>query len=286
MIQRIRNKTRSIWYKSASWRAHFVPLSQIKGQRMIFVVGCYNSGTTLIADYICQTQAYGGLKTEGDSLVPEILTSEKLGYSRYPTACINAIDTNSRALTDRDAAWAHRIWAAAAFPHLTRPVFVEKSISHGLRLNWLAENFPDALFIWVQRNPYCAAEGMLRRSNNSRNRQPLPDIQTAFAQWKLMNDRISDFFSYEPQGGIIRYEDFTSNQRDSILPILEQSGCPIQPIQNTDYRFQFQGVARKIENDNSKSLARLATTQIADINALYAESILAAGYDVLDESPV
>lgn len=250
---------------------------------MVFVVGCYNSGTTLIADYIRQTQNYGGLKTEGDSLVPGILTSEKLGYSRFPTACIDEIDANTQALTAQDAARAHRIWAAAALQP-NRPVFVEKSISHGLRLNWLARHFPDAVFIWVQRNPYCAAEGMLRRSQSNLNRESLPDIETAFAQWRLMNSRISKFFSHSPLGGVISYENFAACQPSAVLPVLEQCGCPIQTLRTNDYSFHFHGKTRKVENDNSKSLARLTSGQISNINRIYGGDITAAGYELLDTS--
>lgn len=258
-----------------------MPWRDLRGTRFIFVCGAYNSGTTLVADYIRRTLGLSGLTTEGDSLVDFLLTPEKIGFSRFPTACRHELEKNSGELNSDHALQCRRIWAAASSPFSNREVFVEKSICNALRLHWLQDNFPDADFIWVQRNPYCVSEGILRRSRKNTTLKSVPDVETAFLQWKYLTENLSEFFLPKYAGNIIRYEDFVEAPDVQVKRVLGHRGGGVTPRHRATYSFSFHGESRKISNDDPQSLSRLSQADIIRLNSKFGPEIAQFGYDVV-----
>jgi len=280
-MQKLGNARRVLWYHSAEWRTRLLPGRNIPGNRILFVCGCYNSGTTLIADYLRESCGLPGLSTEGDSLVSFLTTPEKLGFSRYPSACLEQIDRATAALTESHAQRASRIWAAAYGYRPIQGYFVEKSISHALRLPWLRSVYPDAQFLWIKRNPYCAIEGMLRRSQRNQTLNSLPDIKTATDQWKLLSGRISAFFQVIEENPVVHYEDFTLDAEKALARVgFPTSNAGAAPSHK--YTFRFHGEKRGIMNDNASSLSRLSQTDFDIINANAGNEIYNFGYERID----
>lgn len=60
---------------------------ELRPQRWIFVLGCYNSGTTLLATMLRQHPDIAGLPTEGASLSDALPYPERFGWPRMWHQC-------------------------------------------------------------------------------------------------------------------------------------------------------------------------------------------------------
>jgi len=128
-----------------------------RGKTWVFIVGCYNSGTTLL-DYIlgCHEEI-SALPTEGAALTRLLARPEDLGWPRMWYKCVDRVRLDEKDTTpnvDRlKKEWG--FWFDKE-----KSIFLEKSIANSARIRWLNQNFDQPYFIWIIRNGYCVAEGI------------------------------------------------------------------------------------------------------------------------------
>lgn len=128
-----------------------------------FVLGCYNSGTTVIKDAIALHPDMSVAPVEGDLLTEAYSHYEVTGGARCMYA--DAIQImHERKYTEINAEQAISDWRP--WIHSDK-FFLEKSISNTLRINSLRKAFSDTKFICVTRNVEGVVRGINKRSSPS-----------------------------------------------------------------------------------------------------------------------
>lgn len=114
----------------------------ISYERPVFVIGVPRSGTTLLFSLLRASQELGGLPHEGHDLW------RTYHHPRYTGWRSDAVGTGAVGCGER------RFVNAYLYAHaITTRRFVEKTPENLLRVPYLLELFPDALFVVVTRNP-------------------------------------------------------------------------------------------------------------------------------------
>ena len=111
----------------------------LKPERWIFVVGCYNSATTLLASILREHPDMEGLPNEGAFLTDVLPYPERFGWPRMWSQCVEDVRIRGDAKeADRAKRIKHHwsLWYQDGSQNL-----VEKSISNAARLLFLQEYF-------------------------------------------------------------------------------------------------------------------------------------------------
>jgi len=180
-----------------------------KPLRWIFVVGCYNAGTTVVKDAIALHSEISTMPIEGDLLTQQMSNLEQGGWARClygNKKSIIANKLNSKLNTTEIL----KDWA----PWIrSNKIFMDKAISHSCRLAQLRTTFGESCkFIVVTRNRNDVVSGINRRSvpsgiaksqlGSSEYPQELLE-----AQWEFMYRMISSD-AQSKDSFVISYEDF------------------------------------------------------------------------------
>ena len=247
----------------------------------VFLCGCYNSGTTILREVLGAHPRIATLPREGVVFTDAFPDLEAGGWQRMwhrhaALASMHGVDpaaTARRAIRDWSP-W----WARGA------DVFLEKSITHGSRMPFLQQAFPGARFIFVMRNGYCAAEGILRRARPSGAARDVlgqaayPPAEAA-RQWVVANET---YLSDRPELDNlleVRYEDFAARPVEVLGQMLEFLG--LDDAELTDLGDGELSMGRRrfaIRDQNAESLARLTAPQRAEIAEVIGPTMRCLGY--------
>ena len=134
----------------------------------LFILGCNNSGTTLLTQILGSHPLIRSLPKEGQHLTEAMPNSSKLGVGRVFTQrldCFRWIETDD----STPAKQLRYDWAR----HFDPPpgILMEKSPPDAVRSRWLQQNFQPCRFLAIVRSPYAVCEGIRRRRIPLRKRQ-------------------------------------------------------------------------------------------------------------------
>lgn len=178
-----------------------------------FVLGCYNSGTTIIKDAIGLHPDVTTAPIEGDVLTAEFSTYEADGWSRCMYARVFDIlesrkgeAINSKRVLSDWSPWIKRGKA-----------FLEKSISHTVRIPHLRKAFRNTKFIYVTRDMDAVVAGIQRRSTPAPPAKLIcgekyPD-KLLQQQWRFFNEIVLLDAKNHDDVLIISYEKFLSEPK-------------------------------------------------------------------------
>jgi len=259
-------------------------VSRREPDRWIFLVGCYNSGTTIMRELLAAHPEVRALPREGVRLTSVFPTPENLGWERMWTACPEHMSMprgHCRDMVDRMV----RDWSPWWGPG--GGVFLEKSISHLTRLDWLQANLPNAVFLAITRNGYCVAEGIRRRARprgparRELGRRDYP-LEMAARQWVDANERL--LAAAEGSDRFLRfgYEEVTAAPAEVLERIWRWTGlaCPPTRLGGGDMLY-ISGRPFEFRNMNPASIARLTRDDIAAVNPVIGTMQARLGYEVL-----
>ncbi len=215
-------------------------------KKWIFVVGCYNSGTTLLHDVIASHPSVASLPREGQYCTDQLTIPSDVGLTR--TWALAPERFVPRPGNEPDAEKLKRQWCGMmSDPRL--PVFIEKSIPNAARIEWLNRHFDNAYFIALVRNGYAVSEGINRKAGQS--------VEIAAKQWQQSNRIMLDQLDKVKNKLILKYEDITAQpaeQMQGIMDFLELDGSQLL----ADRKWTVHGVTSNIRNMNARSLSRLS----------------------------
>ena len=251
--------------------------SELTPAKWVFVVGCYNSGTTLLTQILDAHPLVTALPREGVELCDRLPRPEELGWPRKWLKCEDPMQLPTNNAVER-ARRIKRQWSRYVVPS---PVLVEKSIANMTRLAFLAQNFTPAYFIYVLRDGYAVAEGMQRRArpsdwgNNDLDRYP---IELCAAQWAASDNCFranSDHLEHVLE---LRYEDLC----DDLAGVLEQlAGFLDLPPFPDDLAARTWNIHRSrspIRSMNADATARLSSEDLDAIDAVAGATLRLHGY--------
>jgi hypothetical protein len=254
----------------------FIPYSE--PQKWLFVVGCYNSGTTLLSEVLSQHKDISGLPTEGHFLTDQLISDYKIGLPRMWVSREDLF----RAFEDDDIGDVGRIkkeWIIRL--DRSKPVFLEKSPSNGAKMRWLQANFENSYFISVVRNGYATAEGIRRKAEPMHLKNGWPIRQCAY-QWRRSNEVLEEDSEHINNYLQVKYEDFVDDPTSVVKKINTFVGIECEEG-DMNYKKNWSIHERKqpIMNLNQDSIDRLTQNDINIINEVASDMLLEYGYTVL-----
>jgi len=259
LVNGIYREARAKIYKSNAVRALSRKITKVREpEKWVFLVGCYNSGTTILKRVLESHPDIACLPFEGVTLTDAFPDLEEGGYPRMMYANRDVWDKPD-IIGVSEAQTAKKDWASW-WPK-AKNVFLEKSIDHSIRMPWLEKNFPNSYFIYITRNPYCVGEGIRRRAKpvggaiDKLGVSYSPELVAE--QWLFLNDKIRNDGKAVSQFHEMRYEDLMSKPDGVLKDIFKFLHLEDLDMLWEEPRLNIGQFSHEILDQNPKSLARL-----------------------------
>jgi hypothetical protein len=242
----------------------------------LFLLGCNNSGTTLLVETLQSHPLIRSLPKEGQRLTRAIPNSAPLGIGRVFTQKIDLF----RQLETDNGNCVPRLrydWSYYSDP---RPgIRLEKSPPNTLRSRWLQQHFAPARFLVLVRNPYAVCEGIARRRGHS--------IEEAAIHWRTVHEVLTEDMPHLAHSLVVRYEDFCESPLEELERVRMFLGLdqPFDPSVTTKEfnAHNMDGTPRKLRNFNERSINKLRDEQKAVITQIVGDTMIPWGYEPLGD---
>jgi hypothetical protein len=253
-------------------------------EKLILIVGCYNSGTTVLNHILSKHEEISGLDTEGVALTKELKTPEDFGWNRLWYKCQDKLEI-SKLPKSPNVEQIKKDWAR--YFDSNKSFALEKSIINGLNIDWFEQQFNHPYFIFIVRNGYTVAEGIRRRTLNKKRNgfkpgEPYP-IKWCAEQWVISNKLISKKLSNVKNSYQLLYENLMDNYDQTIQKLLEWLPLQSKILEKPD-SFRFHQQTRAIKNMNYSSLKNLKIDDIKKINSIAKDYLKYWGYEILSDT--
>ena len=238
-------------------------------RKHVFVISPNNSGSTLVARALSMCAQAWSLPREGQHM---------LGFTGPDTIRDNialtwaATTTSVNLIQNRDLynwrktknAW----YFQASATHRDACVFIEKSPPFLLIIDQLLENFQNANFIFLVRNPYPVVEGICRRINNSTCSRKDALLTAANHITQCLRTQKSNIETFGHSGISISYENLCAHPKQTEKLI--KNFVPELTDINLKQRIAVKGMYNEIpRNMNFDQLKRLSSSEIKIINTVF-----------------
>jgi hypothetical protein len=244
------------WFKSISARLGWKP----QPDKWIFIVGCYNSGTTLLQKMLASHPTVGTLPREGVFLTDALPYPEQYGWTRMWHKCLAKMNRDLNKNPQARANRAKKQWSVW-FPE-GASCLLEKSIANTTRMLFLQRYFQPAYFIHIVRNGYAVAEGIRRKANLEK--WPNPEyngsypIELCARQWRrnleIVGDVKPDLNNYYE----LSYENLTAQPHEELQKIYQFLELKPPGEKKVDKKWEIHEKKETIKNMNSRSFNRLS----------------------------
>jgi hypothetical protein len=247
--------------------ARFGPLP--RPTRWVFLVGCYNSGTTLLHDILATHPLVGSMPDEGQFFTDQLPIPRDLGLRR-----LWALEPDRFALDEYGGNKVNlerllRQWGAT-FNDPTRPVLIEKTPTNAARTRWLQAHFSGAYFIGIVRDGRAVAEGIRRKTGHS--------LELAARQWVRSNEIMLRDFECLRHKRLISYEHLTANPDIVVTDLLKFLDLPVHGIGFGDRNWKVHEQHSAIVNMNDRSLQALSRQDLEVVEREAGQLLRALGY--------
>lgn len=260
------------------WREARISITPVpQPQKWVFLVGCYNSGTTLLAELLGRHPQISALPTEGHFITDQFQKDYELGLPRMWAGREELFR-----LTEQDQGpnatrikkqWGFRL-------DRSKPVLLEKSPPNTPRTRWLQAHFQPAYFVAVIRNGYAVAEGITRKGDPKHLRDGWPVEQSAW-QWRRSNEVIEEDSPHLQHLLWSRYEDLTANPQQELDRICAFLGIAPFPPFDSGQAVAIHEREQEIRNLNQVSIDSLSAEQLRRINEVAGDTLRHFGYEVI-----
>jgi hypothetical protein len=240
----------------------------------LFLLGCNNSGTTLLVRILESHPLIRTLPTEGQHCTKALPNSTRLGVGRVFSQRLDVL----RWTEESDPIPAKRVrydWAAL---YDQRPgILLEKSPPNTVRSRWLQRHFQPCRFLAIVRNPYAVCEGIRRRRAHS--------IEEAALHWRRVHEILQEDMPYLERCLWLRYEDLCERVEEHCERLEGFLELEV-PFDRGGLRGSFKvhnmdGIPQSIHNFNDKSLQRLSSKEIELITHITGVQMKRFGYEPL-----
>lgn len=245
-----------------------------KEKTWVFLVGCYNSGTTLLSELLAHHPAISALPTEGHFITDQFVKDYEIGIPRMWVDREDIFRLNESDVGP-DATRIKKEWGMRF--DLNKRVLVEKSPPNSAKTRWLQHHFENAHFIGIIRNGYAVAEGISRKADPKHQIENWPIEKSAY-QWKRSNEILQQDSKHLKRFMWVNYEDLSENPIKVLNQITKFVGIDSFQDFSSDQRWSIHERDDKIKNMNNESFARLTIEEIAVINGIAGEALDSFGY--------
>ncbi len=271
----VADATRSIEWHFGGGKRHFNRYFDelVSAHKWCFIVGCNNSGTSILQRILENTGQVSTLPKEGQMYTRVFKRARKRGHERVWSEYLEELivshekpsEPASRLLFD----WMRDL------PLPIAPVIVEKTPANVARMRWIDRNFPNAHFIGLVRDGYAVCEGIKRKG-----RQP---ISHAAKHWARVNEMMMEECNHVKRYLQISYEDITENPEQASTKLAEFLNLDKNKISES-FRQKYQihnmaeGKESAVVNYNSESTIRLNTDELDTVEQIAAQTLSKLGY--------
>lgn len=262
------------------WRECKIAMTPVpKPQKWVFIVGCYNSGTTLLAELMSRHPEISGMPTEGHFVTDQFIKDFDIGL---PRMWVDRPDLFRLTEADEgpDVIRLKKEWGMRL--DLSKPVLLEKSPPNSARTRWFQKHFENAHFIGIIRNGYAVAEGISRKGDPKHIADGWP-IERSANQWYQSNKVLEEDAKHLKHFTWVKYEDLVSSPQETLNSLAAFLGLPAFPEMESTESFKIHERDDALRDFNASSINKLTKEQIAKINAVAEDGLRAFGYDVLCE---
>jgi len=225
--------------------------------KWVFLVGCNNSGTTMLNHFLGLHPDIDPLRREGQDSPCMPSPSDypdghgfKLGRVWSEKAEIFRVPEVENVEQLKQSWLAMRVSKGGKY-------VMEKSPPNTVRSIWLQDNFPDSRFIGIVRNGYAVSEGIKRRKRESINYERAARHWCKSNKIMLCDSKFLEYFR------LVKYENFVVNPSKELYCLesfLEIPHFDYDTI--TKKPFSIKGEPHNpIQNMNGKSLEALTWKQ-------------------------
>ena len=233
--------------------------------RWIFLVGCNNSGTTLIHDVLAATGKFSFMPHEGQRYTSVLKRAEKRGYQRVWAEYVGELQLDERHSTNGVSRLLFDWLEELAVP--LKPMILEKTTANAVRMRWLQRAFPEAAFLGIVRNGYAVVEGIKRKGGKS--------VARGARHWRQVNEIMLNDAKHVKKFLLVRYEDFVAAPRETLSRIAE-----FLDLQMDDIR----APKTSIQDMNAQSINRLDEAELRAITHEAGDFLATMGYARLTEA--
>lgn len=224
-------------YQRRDFRGAFLAASRAlgKSEDFHFILGCYNSGTTLVKQCVCAHPLVSTTPVETPFL-SSISTYQETGWGRALYGNVARIEADRKA----GRPFERETYLRELSPWMRKPVFIDKSVPNSVRVPGLANAFPDAKFVYVYRKPAGVIRGIRKRSRPEADAglifsgEPYSDA-FLYQQWKYFNQCIvEDADRFPGRIHFCSYERFLASPVEELTRIYEFLGLPMPEISHNE----------------------------------------------------
>lgn len=237
--------------------------------KWVFIVGCYNSGTTLLHDILATHPSIGSMPDEGQFYTNELLLPKSVGLPRLWAIQADRFRMDENSGQGVNVNRLKRQWGAR-YNDLSRPVLVEKSPTNAARTRWLQRHFQNAHFIGIVRDGYAVAEGIHRKAGHP--------LDIAALQWARSNDIMLQDFEHLERKRVVRYEELAESPAEVLEGILEFVGLSSSRVRIGEGVWSIHERVGRIENMNPQSDEKLGPKELEVIASAAGDLLRRLGY--------
>jgi len=284
MQNKLVKKSRSYYAKTYFGKLISETLGQqASPKKWVFIIGCYNSGTTLLSSILSQHPEISSLPTEGAFITNGMKTPESYGWVRMWHKCLSEIEQDKN--TPEDIAKKIKTNWGFWFDD-KKPIYLEKSISNATRIEFLEYYFKPAYFIYIVRNGYAVSEGIRRKSNLKKWKTNIKTgqypIDLCAQQWVKSDEYILKKLKHVDNAFYLSYEELAEDTQNILSKISDYIGIDDEPLIKVSQKtLNVVGYQSNIKNMNPLSLNRLNEDDIERINHIAGKKLQQKGYTLL-----
>jgi hypothetical protein len=239
----------------------------IRAHKWCFIVGCNNSGTSLLQHLLESMANISTFAHEGQRYTRALKRAEKRGHERVWFEYVDELR-----MTQNDSQTCVPRLLHDWMRELTVPIhetILEKTTANAVRMEWLQTVFPRSYFIGLVRNGYAVTEGIRRKGHKP--------VSRGARHWNNVNRTLIEDSKNIARFMLVRYEDLVENpagMAGSLCDFLDLHTDNIPQIHNTVVSNQ----ESRIVNMNAESFERLSRQDLAEIYTEASEMLDYFGY--------
>lgn len=270
------------WSSTTVRSASSVFIRNYYPEKWVFVVGCFNSGTTLLQKILASHPGVSGPPREGVRFTDVLSNLEENGhhmiwdekFQDYKHPAVSDIDALRKIKKD----WG-LFWQSGS------NVFLDKSVANTARIGWLNRAFPNAYFIGIHRNGLCVTEGLRRRAMppqwyQKREGSQQYTYETIANQWVLANELMLSSFENMPNSLIVRFEDLVADPLQVTQSCVEFLQLETEMVSQSENTLYMGGKRFDIHNPNPASLERIGRTGRCESKPMIEKMMHRLGYEI------
>jgi len=252
-------------------------------EKWVFILGCYNSGSTLLSQILGTHDSMSSLPIEGVFLTEQLPSPEDYGWPRMWIKCSDRVglkDVSEKQLASKShiikKQWS--VWFNSS-----KNIYVEKSIANAARVGFFNDQFKSAYFIHIVRNGYAVSKGIQKKANPGKwgNREygDSYPLRLCAKQWAETDETIEKVKPHLDNYLQISYEDLSDNSLDTLNKVSKFLGTSPFDKSVLDVEWDFGSVTSKLKNMNFQVLEKISDAEKQEIQKEAGDILKKYGYE-------